>query len=90
MSMDSSPSRSKPAKYEIQLQGHISQRWTDWLGNLTVIDDSSDRPGISKVTTEVVDQAALLGLLQKMHNLGHSFLEIRRLGEAITDQRSIK
>jgi hypothetical protein len=91
MSTDPSPSQSKPAKYEIHIRGHISPRWANWFGNLTIVDNEGfGQSGLSRINIEVADQAAMLGLLQKMHNLGHSILEIRRIGESKTDRRSIK
>ena len=70
----------KRIDYEIQLQGRLSQRWIDWFGNMTVIDDR-EWPGTSWVSLQVTDQASFLGQIQKLHNLGYTLLEIRRLGK---------
>ena len=70
--------QDKSVGYEIRLQGQLSQRWIDWFGNMTMIDDRQ-QPGTSRLFLEVVDQASLLGQVQKLHNLGYTLLEIRRL-----------
>ncbi len=68
--------------YEVQFQGRMSQRWLDWLGGMTVqaVDEAGE---VSRTTAvlQVPDQAALLGQLQKLHNLGYPLLQIRRMDE---------
>lgn len=70
--------QDKSVGYEIRLQGQLSQRWIDWFGNMTMIGDRQ-QPGTSRLFLEVADQSSLLGQVQKLHNLGHTLLEIRRL-----------
>ncbi len=91
MTINSSLQQSQTVSYQIQVQGHVSQRWADWFGNMIILDEGVvDQIDISTVTIEVVDQAALLGSLQKLHNLGYSLLEIRRMAEAVNDEWSVK
>ena len=80
MTMKSSQQRDKKVDYEIWLQGTMSRRWLDWFGNMTlIVDECSDEPKASRFIIEVADQAALLGQIQELHNLGYVLLEIRRL-----------
>jgi hypothetical protein len=66
--------------YEVQLQGRLSQRWLDWLGDMTVVAvDEAGELWRTTAVLQVPDQAALLGQLQKLHNLGYPLLQIRRL-----------
>lgn len=71
---------SQPATYRIQVQGLISERWADWFSGMTIAPESAD--GELMITTlvgEMEDQAALMGLMQKLYSLGHLLLEVRRL-----------
>lgn len=91
MSINSSLNPDRKISYQIQVQGHVSQRWADWFGNMIILsEDVVDQMEFSTITIEVVDQSALLGSLQKLHNLGYSLLEVKRMGEALKDERSVK
>jgi hypothetical protein len=82
MAANQSSGQERQVVYAILLQGRLSQRWLDWLGDMTIL--AVDEAGnISRTTAElqVPDQAALLGQLQKLHNLGYQLLKIRRLDE---------
>ena len=77
--------------YKIQFQGRISQRWTDWLGAMKIIKEVEvRRHTVSTIAIEVADQAALLGTLNKMHNLGYSLLKIKQMDEAWNNERSVE
>ena len=53
--------------YEIRFKGHIDDRWSDWFEGLTItLEDNGD----TLLTGPVIDQAALLGLLKKVRDLG--------------------
>lgn len=72
--------QDRPALYQICVQGRISDRWSNWFGGLTVTtDESEDGTAVTSVSGVLVDQAALLGLLQKLYSLGCSLLEVKRL-----------
>ena len=91
MSINSSLQQSQKVNYQIQVQGHVSQRWADWFGNMTILgEDGAGRTAVSTIIVEVADQAALLGSLQKLHNLGYALLEIKRTAEAMNGERSVK
>ena len=59
--------------YQIRLQGHLDNQWTDWFGGLTVTLDDN---GETLLTGPVVDQAALFGLLRKVRDLGMPLLSV--------------
>jgi hypothetical protein len=81
MKMDRPIQQNQQATYEILVQGNISQRWVDWFANMTILAEDEAGP-LPHTTAEVrvADQAALLGQLQKLHNLGFSLLQVRRIG----------
>ena len=53
--------------YEICLQGHLDAQWTDWFDGLSI---SLEGNGITRLTGQIADQAALYGLLAKIRDLG--------------------
>ncbi len=71
------------AYYSIQLQGILDQSWADNFGNLkvqTFSSNDSHRPPVTTVVGEVVDQAALAGLLNLVYDLGLPLLSVTYLG----------
>jgi hypothetical protein len=65
--------------YQIQVQGWISERWRDWFEEMSIMrDQTSNGVHITMLTGIVADQAALLGLLQKLYTLGFPLLLVRR------------
>lgn len=62
--------------YEIRLKGRLRPEWSTWFEGLTVID----RPeGETVLLGPLVDQAALYGVLLKVHNLGLPLLSLNRI-----------
>jgi hypothetical protein len=71
------------AYYSIQLQGALDQNWADQFGDLKAITFHAKESFRSPVTTivgEVFDQAALLGLLNLVYDLGLPLLSVTYLG----------
>jgi hypothetical protein len=82
--------KNQKVRYEIQMIGCISQRWAGWFGDMTILDiDDASQGCISTVSIEVVDQAALLGALHKLHSLGFSLVEVRLNKEAVSCKGSV-
>jgi hypothetical protein len=59
--------RDRPMVYQIRIEGHLSHRWTEWFGGMTITPEDN---GDTLLTGPVVDQAALHGLLKKVRDLG--------------------
>lgn len=74
-------SSSGPPIYRIRVHGWLTARWAQWLDGMTITP--ADAPDETLLTGPIVDQAALLGLLQKLHNLGLRLQELR-LEEGVT------
>ena len=82
MATTPSPRQRIQTMYEVQFQGRISRRWLDWLGGMSILSvDETGKEARTTAVLQVPDQAALLGQLQKLHNLGYPLLQIRRLDE---------
>jgi hypothetical protein len=65
-----------PRLYEIRIEGHLADRWTDWLGGLTImLEDNSE----TLLSGEVADQAVLHGLLTKVRDMGLPLISVVRV-----------
>jgi hypothetical protein len=69
-----------PVIYEITVQGYLDKSRADWFDGM-VIEPQVGAEGVSvtQLTGEVVDQAALLGLLRKLYDLGLTLLLVKRI-----------
>jgi len=65
--------------YEIIVLGVIDQTWSDWFDGFSI--STSDENTL--LHGEVIDQAALLGLLNKIHGLGLTLISIKRINRSI-------
>jgi hypothetical protein len=59
--------------YEIKVQGHLEDYWSDWLGGLAI---SRDAQGNTLLFGVVPDQAALHGILAQIRDLGLPLISI--------------
>jgi hypothetical protein len=64
----------RPMIYEIKISGRLDQQWSDWLGKF-VITQAGEH---TLLRGTVADQAALYGILLKLHNLGLLLLSVER------------
>ena len=62
--------------YRIRLKEQLDQRWSDWLGGMQVIHETN---GETVLVGEVVDQAALHGLLNKIRDLQLTLISVSPL-----------
>ena len=69
-----------PAMYRIRLEGFMDKQWSGYLGGMSV--SAARRSGQAAVTTltgELIDQAALMGVLNAVYDLGFALLKVERL-----------
>lgn len=64
------------SNYEIRIEGHLHEQWTDWFGGLTV---TLEKNGNTLLAGSVLDQAALHGLLRKVRDLGMPLISVNRV-----------
>ena len=67
---------NEPYVYDIRIQGLLSERWADWLEGLEIRNHPN---GETVLTGRLVDQAALLGVLTKIHALHLTLISVNRL-----------
>ncbi len=70
--------------YELRVDGHLDDHWSDWLGGLAIIRNED---GTSTLIGPVADQAQLHGILTALRDVGVTLLSLRVLGapEQIAD-----
>jgi len=71
------PKPSGPAWYQIQVDGTLDERWSDWFGDLA-IETQGD---VTTLTGPVADQAALRGMLSKMWDLNLTLISVTLVRE---------
>lgn len=66
----------KSMVYQIKIEGHLDNQWTDWFSGLTI---TLEENGHTLLTGPVADQAALFGLLKKIRDLGLPLVSIGQI-----------
>ena len=70
-----------PASYRVRVLGPMDKRRSEYLCGMSI--SSTRRQGGSIVTTltgELTDQAALMGVLNSLYDMGYPLLKVERLG----------
>lgn len=75
------------AFYQIRLKEKLDERWSAWLGGLTMIHEAN---GETVLIAEVVDQAALFGLLSKVRDLHVTLISVSPLEEDSSSSEEVK
>ncbi len=70
--------RQSAARYEIEVEGYLDERWSEWFGELEIAHTEANGE-VTILTGEIPDQAALYGMLGKMRDLGLVLLSVKRL-----------
>lgn len=76
--MNAIPGHHGPARYELRVEGHLDEHWSDWFAGLTIIRDDD---GTTTLTGLVTDQAALHGLFAKVRDIGAPLLSVRTIDD---------
>ncbi len=63
-------------KYIILIQNNLDSHWEHWFEGMTI---THTEEGCTILTGEVVDQSALVGLLEKIHNLNLSLISFQKV-----------
>jgi hypothetical protein len=72
--------------YEIRVQGRLDQHWSEWFEGLTISYDADDN---TVLRGPLVDEAALYGVLNKVHALTLPLLAVQRVA-ALGDEHEHK
>ncbi len=75
-----------PAKYEIEIGGHLGINWFDWFDDVVVECEC----GKTHITIDVIDQAALHGLLARIRDLGLPLISLQRINSTRKESKPVK
>jgi hypothetical protein len=59
--------------YQIRIKGHLGSQWMEWFDGLTI---TLGENGDTLLTGQMIDQAALHGILKKIRDLGMPLLSV--------------
>ena len=76
--MNSGREFDKQAVVRIVVKGNLDPKWSDWFDGLAIESQPNDK---TSLTGLLPDQAALYGILLKLHNLGLTLLCVKRAQE---------
>jgi hypothetical protein len=62
--------------YEITIEGQLDERWSEWFDGLAVMSPTATTTTLRGM---LPDQAALFGVLKKIHNLSLPLISVRRI-----------
>lgn len=65
----------KHARYTITIEGNLDTLWEHWFEGMKITPTAK---GITIISGEVLDQSALHGLLEKIHNLNLTLLSVQK------------
>ena len=71
----------KPALYQIRVKGALDQAWSAWFEGFELIPRANEETILAGL---IDDQAALHGLLVRIHNLGLPLISVLRETERET------
>lgn len=72
--------KQSPVLYEIQVEGYLDSRWSDWFGGMELTNVETDG-GLTILTGSIPDQSALHGFLAKIRDLGLVLVSVRRIDQ---------
>ena len=62
-----------PEYYQLRVKGQLDPRWSEWFEGLTI---NHEADGSTLLAGPVMDQAALYGILLKLHDLNLPLLSV--------------
>ena len=63
-----------PTIYQIRIRGRLDQQWADWFDGMAI---TPAEDGDTLLTGPAEDQAALLGLIRKVRDLGIPLISVQ-------------
>jgi len=69
-----------PATYRITIQGRLDDSWSEQLGGMAFSSGlEAEGSPLTVLTGQLVDQAALYGVLNTLYGLGFALLSVERV-----------
>lgn len=68
--------RSESRNYQVRIEGHLSPQWINWFDGMSI---KLEEDGNTLLSGQVIDQAALYGLLRKIRDVGMPLLSLNEI-----------
>ncbi len=76
-----------PATYRISVQGYLDKKWSDFLEGMTIVIEQNERQHpVTTLTGQVMDQAALFGVLIALYDYHMPLLSVECLSRGSISQ----
>jgi hypothetical protein len=72
-----------PAWYQIKVKGRLGSQWSDWFDGMTITSEG----GVTTLTGEVTDQAALHGLFIRIRDTGLQLISVNRIESNLNEEK---
>jgi hypothetical protein len=69
---------SNSTYYEIRVEGELANNWSDWFEGLEI---RAELNGETSLRGVLIDQAALFGVLSRIHSLNLVLISVQRYPE---------
>jgi hypothetical protein len=67
----------EPATYRISVLGTMDKKWSDYCGGMTIEHDIVlDQYPMTTLTGLLTDQAALIGILNSLYDMGYPIISV--------------
>lgn len=85
------PGLDQPGSYRIRISGHVRPGWATWFEGLELTTGEDDTgAGVTTLTGELTDQAALHGVLAQIRDLGLVLLLVERVDPSAPVEPSVE
>ncbi len=74
--MDDTKKENQPTKYTICIKNHLDSRWEHWFEGMAITHTDD---GLTILTGEVADQAALHGIFEKIRSLNLTLISFQKV-----------
>ena len=74
--MGSANQENRTTRYIIYVKNHLDSHWERWFEGMTITHADD---GVMILSGDVVDQSALFGLLEKIHNLNLTLISFQKV-----------
>jgi hypothetical protein len=64
----------EPVVCHVRIQGSLAQHWSEYLGGLSISVTGEPGHTVTTLSGEVLDQAALMGILNGLYGMGYPLL----------------
>lgn len=72
-----------PGSYQIGVQGWLDPSWSGRMSGLTICaSQATEQEAVTTLAGDVIDQAALMGVLNSLYDMGFPLLWVERLGSS--------